>query len=103
MVVFTGNASRLAATTILLTVLALGTYAPRVYCRLSRRAWGPEDWVMTIALVSYTGPREAHTPETTRHSNSIRTDPIRRPHRGVSWGVIQRHWRSRLDARSARE
>ena len=51
MVVYADAAPGLAATTILLTTLALLTYGLRVYTRLSRRSWGPEDWIMTGALV----------------------------------------------------
>lgn len=51
MVVYADAAPGLAATTILLTTLALVTFGLRAYCRLSRRSWGPEDWIMTAALV----------------------------------------------------
>ncbi|KAJ5233304.1 uncharacterized protein N7469_005070 [Penicillium citrinum] len=53
MVVYADAAPGLAATTILLTTLALLTYGLRVYTRLSRRSWGPEDWIMTAALAPF--------------------------------------------------
>ncbi|OOQ88923.1 hypothetical protein PEBR_09852 [Penicillium brasilianum] len=53
MVVYADAAPGLAATTILLTILALITFGLRAYCRLSRRSWGPEDWIMTAALAPF--------------------------------------------------
>ncbi|GLI80731.1 hypothetical protein PoHVEF18_009088 [Penicillium ochrochloron] len=53
MVVYTDAAPGLAATTILLTTLALITFGLRAYCRLSRKSWGPEDWIMTAALAPF--------------------------------------------------
>ncbi|CAI7607311.1 hypothetical protein N7533_003565 [Penicillium manginii] len=53
MVVYADAAPGLAATTILLTTLALITFGLRAYCRLSRRSWGPEDWIMTAALAPF--------------------------------------------------
>lgn len=87
MVLFTGNASRLAATTILLTVLALTTYGLRVYCRVSRRAWGAEDWMMTTALVSSPEPRKRRLePRIPRLTHS--TGPIRRSRRRLPWRLV---------------
>ncbi|KAJ5103087.1 hypothetical protein N7532_003616 [Penicillium argentinense] len=53
MVVYADAAPGLAGTTILLTILALLTYGMRAYCRLSRKSWGVEDWIMTAALVPF--------------------------------------------------
>lgn len=54
MVVYADAAPSLAGSTIMLTILAFMTYGLRVYCRLTRKSWGIEDWIMTIALVRIT-------------------------------------------------
>ncbi|KAJ5934126.1 hypothetical protein N7466_003673 [Penicillium verhagenii] len=53
MTIYGDAAPSLAGSTIMLTVLALITYGLRVYCRLTRKSWGVEDWIMTIALVPF--------------------------------------------------
>ncbi|KAJ6005263.1 hypothetical protein N7451_003207 [Penicillium sp. IBT 35674x] len=53
MAIYTDNAPSLAGSTIMLTVLALLTYGLRVYCRVTRKSWGVEDWIMTIALIPF--------------------------------------------------
>ncbi|KAJ5366760.1 hypothetical protein N7541_000701 [Penicillium brevicompactum] len=53
MVVYADAAPSLAGSTIMLTILAFITYGLRVYCRLTRRSWGPEDWIMTVALIPF--------------------------------------------------
>ncbi|KAJ5675398.1 hypothetical protein N7462_008295 [Penicillium macrosclerotiorum] len=52
MVLFADAAPALAGTTILLTTLAILTFGLRVYCRISRRSWGLEDWIMSVSWVS---------------------------------------------------
>jgi hypothetical protein len=54
MVVYADAAPSLAGSTIMLTIVAFITYGLRVYCRLTRKSWGIEDWIMTIALVRTT-------------------------------------------------
>lgn len=51
MVVYADAAPSLAGSTIMLTIVALLTYGLRVYCRLTRKSWGIEDWIMTVAMV----------------------------------------------------
>ncbi|KAJ5753671.1 uncharacterized protein N7511_007824 [Penicillium nucicola] len=53
MAIYTDAAPGLAGSTILLTVLGLLTFGLRVYCRVSRRSWGMEDWIMTVALIPF--------------------------------------------------
>ncbi|KAJ9490123.1 hypothetical protein VN97_g3154 [Penicillium thymicola] len=53
MVVYADAAPSLAGSAIMLTILAFITYGLRVYCRLTRKSWGIEDWIMTIALVPF--------------------------------------------------
>ncbi|CAG7932939.1 unnamed protein product [Penicillium olsonii] len=50
MVVYADAAPSLAGSTIALTVVAMITYGLRIYCRLTRRSWGIEDWIMTAAM-----------------------------------------------------
>ncbi|KAL4794508.1 hypothetical protein BDV19DRAFT_379431 [Aspergillus venezuelensis] len=50
----TGDASpNVAGSVIMLTVLAFISYGLRAYCRISRRSWSVEDWIMTIALAPF--------------------------------------------------
>lgn len=51
MAIYADAAPSLAGSVIMLTTLALLTYGLRVYCRLTRKSWGVEDWIMTGALV----------------------------------------------------
>lgn len=51
MVIYADAAPSLAGSTIMLTIVALLTYGLRVYCRLTRKSWGIEDWIMTVAMV----------------------------------------------------
>ncbi|KAJ5657010.1 hypothetical protein N7507_008960 [Penicillium longicatenatum] len=53
MAIYADNAPSLAGSTIMLTVLALLTFGLRVYCRVTRKSWGVEDWIMTIALIPF--------------------------------------------------
>jgi hypothetical protein len=53
MAIYADAAPSLAGSTIMLTVLALLTYGLRVYCRVTRKSWGMEDWIMTGALVPF--------------------------------------------------
>ncbi|KAJ6177799.1 hypothetical protein N7519_008260 [Penicillium mononematosum] len=53
MVVYADAAPSLAGSTIMLTIVAFITYGLRVYCRLTRKSWGIEDWIMTIALIPF--------------------------------------------------
>ncbi|CAG7926754.1 unnamed protein product [Penicillium olsonii] len=53
MVVYADAAPSLAGSTIMLTILALITFGLRVYCRLSRRSWGTEDWIMSAAMIPF--------------------------------------------------
>ncbi|KOS36272.1 hypothetical protein ACN38_g13000 [Penicillium nordicum] len=53
MVVYADAAPSLAGSAIMLTILAFMTYGLRVYCRLTRKSWGIEDWIMTVALVPF--------------------------------------------------
>ncbi|KAL6229154.1 hypothetical protein BDW75DRAFT_225540 [Aspergillus navahoensis] len=47
------NSPSVAGSVIMLTILAFVTYGLRVYCRVSRRSWATEDWIMTAALVPF--------------------------------------------------
>lgn len=51
MAIYTDAAPSVAGSTIMLTILAFLTYGLRVYCRVTRKSWGMEDWIMTAALV----------------------------------------------------
>ncbi|PWY95941.1 hypothetical protein BO94DRAFT_141569 [Aspergillus sclerotioniger CBS 115572] len=53
MAIYADAAPSLAGSVIMLTTLALLTYGLRVYCRLTRKSWGMEDWIMTGALVPF--------------------------------------------------
>jgi hypothetical protein len=45
---------RLAATVIVLSVMAYPLLALRIYIRLSTRAWGADDWSMLFAAIPFT-------------------------------------------------
>ena len=45
---------RLAATVIVLSVLAYPLLALRIYIRVKPRAWGADDWSMLFAAVPFT-------------------------------------------------
>ncbi len=51
MAIFADDAPHVAGTVITLAVLGYLTFALRVYTRITRGAWGLEDWVMTAATV----------------------------------------------------
>ena len=51
MTIYMDQAPRLAGTVITLTATAILTYALRVHCRVTRKTWGREDWIMTGAVV----------------------------------------------------
>lgn len=51
MAIYGGAAPSLAGSVIMLTTLALLTYGLRIYCRVTRKSWSVEDWIMTAALV----------------------------------------------------
>ncbi|PYH40404.1 uncharacterized protein BP01DRAFT_351460 [Aspergillus saccharolyticus JOP 1030-1] len=53
MTIYADAAPSVAGSVIMLTTLALLTYGARVYCRLSRKSWGVEDWIMSVALVPF--------------------------------------------------
>ncbi|RAQ44841.1 hypothetical protein AFGD_009335 [Aspergillus flavus] len=53
MAIFADDAPHVAGSVIMLTAVAFITYALRVYCRLSRRSWGAEDWIMTSAVIPF--------------------------------------------------
>ncbi|OQE81605.1 hypothetical protein PENNAL_c0040G07590, partial [Penicillium nalgiovense] len=53
MVVYADAAPSLAGSTIMLTIVAFITYGLRVYCRMTRKSWSMEDWIMTISLVPF--------------------------------------------------
>ncbi|PYI11056.1 hypothetical protein BO78DRAFT_403607 [Aspergillus sclerotiicarbonarius CBS 121057] len=53
MAIYADAAPSLAGSVIMLTTLALLTYGLRVYCRVTRKSWGVEDWIMTAALVPF--------------------------------------------------
>ncbi|KAL4995188.1 hypothetical protein BDV10DRAFT_203219 [Aspergillus recurvatus] len=50
MAISADDAPKLAGSVIILTAIALITYTLRVYCRVSRRLWAAEDWIMTAAV-----------------------------------------------------
>lgn len=52
MTLYEDNGPNLAACVITLTASAFLTYGLRLYCRVTQRTWGLEDWFMTGALVS---------------------------------------------------
>lgn len=45
------HAPSVAGSVIMLTALAFISFFLRVYCRVSRRSWSVEDWIMTAAVV----------------------------------------------------
>lgn len=51
MAIMADHAPNVAGSVIMLTTVALFSYAMRVYCRLTRGSWSLEDWIMTGALV----------------------------------------------------
>ncbi|PWY82142.1 hypothetical protein BO70DRAFT_371111 [Aspergillus heteromorphus CBS 117.55] len=53
MAIYADAAPSLAGSVIMLTCLGLLTYGLRVYCRLTRKSWGVEDWIMTAALLPF--------------------------------------------------
>lgn len=46
------DAPPIAATVITITTLAYVTFGLRIYTRTTRKNWGREDYIMTVALVS---------------------------------------------------
>lgn len=55
------DAPHVAGTVITVTLLAYLTYGMRVYTRITRRSWGMEDWMMTLAAVSSDSPPSVTT------------------------------------------
>lgn len=53
MTYFEDKAPNLAASIIALAVVAYMTFGLRVYTRIHNRAWGLDDWSMTLATVSH--------------------------------------------------
>ncbi|PYH91745.1 hypothetical protein BO71DRAFT_39935 [Aspergillus ellipticus CBS 707.79] len=53
MAIYTDAAPSVAGSVIMLTCLALITYGLRVYCRVTRKSWSVEDWIMTVALMPF--------------------------------------------------
>lgn len=45
------TAPGLAICTLVLLVFDVATWILRFYVRLSRKAWGPDDWSMVVAIV----------------------------------------------------
>lgn len=92
MVVFADDAPNVAGSVIMFTVLALFSYALRVYCRVSRKAWGAEDWIMTAAVVC---PSEDSLAR--RHQlMTVILDTLRCARGWVSGRIIQRNWNSHV-------
>jgi hypothetical protein len=68
----TGDHSpNVAGSVIFLSVLAFVTYALRVYCRLTRRSWSVEDWIMTVALVRRTNPAKPSSDLTPTNKSKV--------------------------------
>ncbi|KAL3451122.1 hypothetical protein BJX65DRAFT_304527 [Aspergillus insuetus] len=53
MAIIGDHSPNVAGSVIFLSVLAFFTYALRVYCRVTRRSWSVEDWIMTVALIPF--------------------------------------------------
>ncbi|KAI9934355.1 hypothetical protein ASPWEDRAFT_151946 [Aspergillus wentii DTO 134E9] len=53
MTIYADNAPSVAGSVIMLTSVALITYALRVYCRLTCKSWAAEDWIMTSAVIPF--------------------------------------------------
>ncbi|KAL4893161.1 hypothetical protein BDV59DRAFT_178543 [Aspergillus ambiguus] len=53
MAISANDAPKLAGAVIMLTALAFVSYALRVYCRVSRKSWSAEDWIMTAAVAPF--------------------------------------------------
>ncbi|KAI0129103.1 hypothetical protein BJ170DRAFT_594920 [Xylariales sp. AK1849] len=53
MAIFLDDAPHVAGTVITITVLAYLTYGMRVYTRITRKSWGIEDWLMTVAVFPF--------------------------------------------------
>ncbi|OJJ30952.1 hypothetical protein ASPWEDRAFT_140822 [Aspergillus wentii DTO 134E9] len=53
MAIYADDAHSVAGSVIMLTAIAFITYGLRVYCRVSRKSWGTEDWIMTAALAPF--------------------------------------------------
>lgn len=83
---FGDKAPNLAASIISLAAIAYITFGLRVYTRLHNRAWGLDDWSMTLATVSHCSlPCITANSLTVRPSASFyRTDDI------MHWWLIQR-------------
>ncbi|RDW62890.1 uncharacterized protein DSM5745_10001 [Aspergillus mulundensis] len=47
------NSPNVAGSVIMLTILAFVTFGFRAYCRITRRSWSTEDWIMTAALAPF--------------------------------------------------
>lgn len=88
MAIYTDNAPSLAGSTIMLTVLALLTYGLRVYCRVTRKSFGVEDWIMTVALVGTT-LENSQSPANTSSKDTIRCAGGR-----MYWRSLQWNWNS---------
>lgn len=86
MAIYGGAAPSLAGSVIMLTTLALLTYGLRVYCRVTRKSWSVEDWIMTAALVGLV-PRRSYW-------WLIFQGSIRRADSWMSWWCFQWHWYS---------
>ncbi|KAI0161953.1 hypothetical protein GGR52DRAFT_146510 [Hypoxylon sp. FL1284] len=54
MTIFIDDAPHLAGTVITLIIAANLTFVLRVYCRITRRSWGMDDTLMTIAIFPFT-------------------------------------------------
>ncbi|OJI96161.1 hypothetical protein ASPVEDRAFT_77940 [Aspergillus versicolor CBS 583.65] len=47
------HAPSVSGSVIMLTALAFISFFLRIYCRVSRRSWATEDWIMTAAVVPF--------------------------------------------------
>ncbi|KAL4802346.1 hypothetical protein BDV18DRAFT_65413 [Aspergillus unguis] len=47
------NSPNVAGSVLMLTIVAFISYGLRAYCRVSRRSWSTEDWIMTAALAPF--------------------------------------------------
>lgn len=91
MAIYTDAAPSLAGSTIMLTILALLTYGLRVYCRVTRKSWGMEDWIMTGALVG------SHLEIPEHPTNEIVKGTIRGAGGRMYWRSIQWNRHSQFD------
>lgn len=85
MAIIADNAPNLAGSVITLTILAFITYGMRMYCRISRKSWGAEDWIMTAAVVCVICQCLGQSAADSYHE----TGTVLRARGGLPWGRIQ--------------